>query len=72
LAAGTRDQDVEVFLEVAVTDSQTGKLLATVVRKDQGTQLENEDEQLTMGHLQELVKNWKVDARDAFSRLAGK
>jgi hypothetical protein len=70
LAAGTRDQDVEVYLEVAVTDSQTNELLATVVRKGQGAQLENEEEQLTMEHLQELVKNWKVDARDAFSTLA--
>lgn len=70
MAAGTRDQDVEVYLEVAVTDSQTGELLAAVVRKGQGAQLENDKEQLTMAHLQELIKNWKVDARDAFSKLA--
>lgn len=70
MAAGTRDQDVEVYLEVAVTDSQTGELLATVVRKGQGAQLENDKEQLTMEHLQELIKNWKVDARDAFTKLA--
>ena len=69
-AAGATDQDVEVFLEVAVTDSLTGELLAAVVRKGQGAQLENDEEQLSMTHLKEMVQNWQQDAADIFTRLS--
>lgn len=69
-AAGTRDQDVDVFLEVAVTDSQTGELLATAVRKGRGAQLENDEEQLSMDHLNEMIQAWKTDATALFGRLA--
>jgi len=70
IAAGTRDQDVEVFLEVAVTDSQTGELLAMVVRKGEGEQLENDEEQLSIVHLEEMIANWEIDAAAVFSSLA--
>jgi len=66
---GTRDRDVAIFLEVAVTDSQTGELLATAVRKGEGEQLENDKEKLSMVHLEELVANWKVDAASVFKQL---
>jgi len=70
VAIGTRDRDVSVFLEVAVMDSQTDELLATVVRKGEGAQLENDKEQLTIVHLEEMIENWKKDATDVFSGLA--
>jgi hypothetical protein len=69
-ALGTRDRDVSVFLEVAVMDSQTDELLATVVRNDEGTQLENDEEQLTIVHLEEMIESWKADATDVFSGLS--
>jgi len=70
IAAGTRDQDVDVFLEVAVTDSQTGELLAKAVRKGEGEQLENDEEQLSIVHLQEMIANWEKDAAAIFSSLS--
>ena len=69
-AFGTRDRDVSVFLEVEVTDSQTGELLATAVRKGEGEQLENDKQKLTMVHLEEMVANWKVDTTSIFKQLA--
>jgi len=69
-ALGTRDRDVSVFLEVAVTDSQTGELLATAVRKGEGEQLENDTEKLSMVHLEEMIANWKVDTNSIFKQLA--
>jgi len=68
-ALGTRDRDVSVFLEVEVTDSQTGELLATVVRKGEGDQLENDTEKLTIVHLEEMIANWKIDATSVFKQL---
>jgi len=70
VATGTRDQDVDVFLEVAVTDSQTNELLATAVRKGEGAQLENDEEQLSMVHLADMIANWEQDAKAIFSSLA--
>jgi len=67
---GTGEQDVEVFLEVAVTDSLTGELMASAVRKGEGAQLENNTEQLSLSHLKEMILNWKKDAADIFSKLA--
>ena len=69
-ALGTRDRDVAVFLEVAVIDSQTDELLATVVRKGEGAQLENDEEQLSIVHLEEMVANWQEDATEVFKGLA--
>jgi len=69
-ALGTRDRDVSVFLEVAVLDSQTGELLATAVRKGEGAQLENDEEQLSIVHLEEMVANWQEDATEVFKGLA--
>ena len=69
-ATGSREQDVSVFLEVAVTDSLTGELLATVVRKGAGAQLENDTEQLTITHFQEMIQNWQHDAAEIFTRLS--
>lgn len=69
-ATGASEQDVTVFLEVSVTDSLTGELLATVVRKGEGAQLENHQEQLTMTHLKEMIQNWQQDAADIFTRLS--
>ena len=68
--AGTRDRDVDVFLEVEVTDSQTGELLAAAVRKGEGAQLENDTEQLTMVHLNDMVKRWEKDANEIFKNLS--
>jgi len=70
IATGTRDQDVEVFLEVEVTDSQTGEILAMAVRKGEGEQLENDEEQLSIVHLEEMIANWEIDAAAVFSSLA--
>ena len=70
LAAGTRDHDVNVYLEVAISDSKTGELLATGVRKGQGSQLENDDEKLTMTHLEDMVATWEQDATAMFQELA--
>jgi len=67
---GTAEQDVEVFLEVAVTDSLTGESMASVVRKGEGAQLENDTQQLSIAHLKETILNWKQDATDIFARLA--
>lgn len=70
VVAGTRDQDVDVFFEVAVSDSETGEILAIAVRKGEGAQLENDEEQLSMVHLEEMVQTWQKDAADIFARLA--
>lgn len=68
--AGTRDRDVDVFLEVEVIDSQTGELLAAAVRKGEGAQLENDTAQLTMVHLSDMVKRWEEDASEIFKDLS--
>ncbi len=57
-ATGGRDRDVEVRLEMKVSEAQSQKLLATSVLRGEGMQLENDTEQLSKEHIKALLDNW--------------
>lgn len=56
-AAGTRDQNTELFLEAEVLDASTGKPVAQVVRKGFGKDLENDKQQVTLDTLKGVIDN---------------
>ena len=60
--AGTRDQQVEMFVEGRVLDSQTGKLLGQTVKRGYGRSLENRSTTLTKDDLYPLLDSWVGDA----------
>lgn len=68
--AGTRDHDVEVFLEAEMVDSLTGEVMVQVIRKAEGEQLENDTEQMSMKHLNAIIENWGNDAQAVFASIA--
>lgn len=70
VVAGTRDHDVEVFLEAEMVDSLTGEVMVQVIRKAEGEQLENDTEKLSMKHLQSIIDNWGKDAQAVFASIA--
>lgn len=72
-AAGGRDQNVEIATEAAFLDADSNKVLAQVVRKGSGTQLENDKTQLTLDNVKPVLDGWATDLRLSYAKLkAGK
>lgn len=69
LAAGKRTQEVALFLEMQVTDSQTDQLLAQVVRKSFGEDLSNKDKVLKQEDVNEVLNVWSKDLSSALHEL---
>lgn len=62
-AAGTRDLDTEIFVELEAIDGRTSKPVARVVRKGHGLNLENDSTQLKLADLKPALDEWAKDAR---------
>lgn len=63
-AAGTRDEDTTIFVEMQALDGATSKPVAEVVRKGTGLRLENDTTQLTVKDLEPVLNTWAKDARN--------
>lgn len=63
-AAGGRDREAFVVLEAELLDSRTGERLMLAVRKHKAEKLlENDKEQLTLGHVRSILDRLAVAAR---------
>lgn len=60
-ATDTRSEDVAIFSEVELSDSQTGEVLAKAVRKGFGTRLNNGHEPLQLRQVRPLIDGWTQD-----------
>jgi len=65
-AAGGRDQDVDVGVEAAFLDGASQKVLAQVVRKGAGQELENDTQKLTLNDVKPVLDGWAKDMRASF------
>lgn len=63
-AAGTRDRDSAIFIEMEALDGRTSAPMLRVVRKGHGLTLENSSTQLTLDDLKPVLDVWARDARD--------
>lgn len=63
-AAGTRDRDSAIFIELEALDARTSEPVLRVVRKGHGLTLENSSTQLTLEDLKPVLDVWARDARD--------
>lgn len=62
-ASGTRDRNVEAFLEVEVTDISTGEVMARAVKKGiSENTLENDETQVQVKDLKPTLDRWAKDA----------
>ncbi len=62
-AAGTRDLNTEVYVELEVIDGRTSHPMTRVVRKGHGLQLENDSTQLQLNDIKPALDTWAQDAR---------
>ena len=68
-AGGARDDVVEVWVEARWTDSDSGELLATVVRKGQSEATLSADEQVEHEDTDALLDEWARSARISWEKL---
>ncbi len=63
-AAGTRDLNSEIYIELEAMDGRTSQPMARVVRKGHGLQLENDSSQLSVEDIKPALDVWAQDARN--------
>ncbi|MCO7518233.1 MULTISPECIES: DUF3313 domain-containing protein [unclassified Pseudomonas] len=71
-AAGGRDQQVDIAVEAAFLDGASQKVVAQVVRKGSGKELENKTTQLTLNDVKPVLDGWASDMRRSFVALQQK
>lgn len=62
-AAGTRDRNTEIYVELEALDASNSKPMVRVVRKGHGLQLENSSAQLNLNDIRPALDVWAKDAR---------
>jgi hypothetical protein len=62
-AAGTRDLNTEVYVELEAIDGRTSQPMTRGVRKGHGLKLENDSTQLQLKDIKPALDTWAQDAR---------
>ena len=63
-AAGTRDLNTNIYVELEAIDGRNSQTMARVVRKGHGLQLENDSTQLSLKDIKPALDVWAKDARN--------
>lgn len=71
-AAGQRDLEVEIATEASFVDGGSSKVVAEVVRKGAGTNLENNKQILSADDVKPVIDGWATDMRLSFEQLRAK
>ncbi|ETV20098.1 hypothetical protein Q048_05844 [Pseudomonas aeruginosa BWHPSA043] len=72
LATGIRDQDTSLATEAAFIDAANNQVVAEVVRKGAGADLENSSQVMTAQDVKAVLDVWASDMGKSFQRLKGK
>ena len=68
-ASGNRDDVIELWVEAKWTDSVTGELLASVIRKGQSQDTVAADETIDADHVSSLLEQWAISSRISLQKL---
>lgn len=68
-AAGGRDQETTIATEVAFLDADTNQVVAQVVRKGAGEDLENSRSTMTVADAKAVLDGWASDLHESFDKL---
>lgn len=71
-ATGIRDQDTSIATEAAFLDGSDGKVVAEVVRKGAGTELENSSQVMTANDAKAVLDGWARDMLKSYEQLKRK
>ena len=63
-AAGTRDLNSSIYVELEAIDGRNSQPMTRVIRKGHGLQLENDSTQLSLKDIKPALDEWAKDARN--------
>ncbi|MNE83880.1 hypothetical protein D3C80_1807360 [compost metagenome] len=72
VATGIRDQDTSIATEAVFLDGGSDKVLAEVVRKGAGAELENSSQVMQTSDARAVLDGWAKDMVASFQQLAAK
>jgi hypothetical protein len=68
-AAGGRDQETSIGTEVAFLDAESNQVVAQVVRKGAGENLENSQSTMAVSDAKAVLDGWASDLHQSFDKL---
>lgn len=68
-AAGGRDQETSIATEVAFLDAESNQVVAQVVRKGAGQNLENSESTMAVADAKAVLDGWASDLHQSFDKL---
>ncbi len=71
-AAGSRDRQAEIATEAVFLDGGNQKVVAQVVRKGTGKELENDKTVLRPDDVRPVIDGWAIDLHESWLKLKGK
>jgi hypothetical protein len=71
-ATGIRDQDTSIATEAQFLDGRTKQVVAQVVRKGAGAELENSEQKMTAKDAKAVLDGWAKDMVRSFQQLKSK
>lgn len=71
-ATGIRDQDTSIATEAAFLDGGTGEVVAQVVRKGAGAELDNSSQVMTANDAKAVLDGWARDMAKSYEQLKQK
>ena len=71
-ATGIRDQDTSLSTEAQFLDASNNKVVAQVVRKGAGADLDNSDQVMTANDAKAVLDGWAIDIVKSFEQLKTK
>jgi hypothetical protein len=68
-AAGQRHQNVEIFMEIKITDSLTGEFIGGSVKQGKGQEISGSNEQVKIDDIKSILDIWVKDVKDVFEKM---
>jgi hypothetical protein len=69
-AAGQRHQNVEIFMEIKITDSLTGEFIGGSVKQGKGQEISDSNEQVKIDDIKSILDIWVKDVKDVFEKMS--
>lgn len=69
-AAGQRHQNVEIFMEVKVTDSLTGEFIGGSAKQGRGKEISGSNKDVDIDDIKPLLDVWIKDVQETFEKMS--
>ncbi|MFT6285663.1 MAG: hypothetical protein ACJA09_000398 [Alcanivorax sp.] len=69
-AAGQRHQNVEIFMEIKLTDSLTGEFIGGSVKQGKGQEISGSNQRVKIEDIKSILDTWVKDVKETFEKMS--